>query len=310
MDRLDAMHAFVRVVESGSFSAVARELRSTQGAVSKQVAALERHLGVRLLTRSTRALSLTDEGRTFLDVARRIVADTREAESQLRAGQHAVTGLLRVGASVGYGRMVLFDIVRAFMAAHPGVRVDVHLDDRFVDPVGLGLDVAVRIGELADSALVSQRVGTTQRAVVASRAYVDGLPGRLALPVEPADLVMHDCVLYSGLQAQNLWEFEREGVPVAVRVEGRLATNSSELVHDAVCAGMGIGFSPTWLFTRELASGEVVRLLPGYEPKALPIHAVYPASRRHTGKVVAFVDFLKERLARTETSTRRRPAGP
>ncbi len=290
------MHTFVRVVEAGSFSAVARELRSTQSAVSKQVASLERHLGVRLLSRTTRALSLTEEGRAFLESARRIVGETLEAESQLRAGTGKVTGLLRVGASVGYGRLVLFDVVRSFMQAHPLVRVDMQLSDSFVDPVSAGLDVAVRIGALADSSLVAQRVGTTHRVVVASRSYIDALPAGLALPGSPADLAQHDCVLYSGLQTQNLWEFDHAGGPVAVHVDGRLASNSSELVREAVCAGVGVGFSPTWLFARELASGAVVRLLPGYEPKPLPIHAVYPASRRHSRKVAAFVAYARDRL--------------
>lgn len=297
MDRLDAMHAYVRVVESGSFSAVARELGASQSAVSKQVAALEKHLGTRLLSRTTRALALTDEGRVYFESAQRIVADAREAESQLRAGALNVTGRLRVGASVAFGRLVLFDAVHSFMQAHPQLQVDLHLADGFVDIVSEGLDLAVRIGELADSSLLAQRVGTTRRAVVASRAYVDALPDRLALPLVPADLSLHECIVYSGLATQNVWVFEHADGPIAVRVAGRLSSNSSELVREAVCAGMGLGFSPTWLFADELASGRVLRLLPGYEPQPLPIHVVYPASRRHARKVVAFAEHVREVLS-------------
>ncbi len=294
MDRLTAMQMFVRVVETGSFSAVARELGTTQSAVSKQVAALERHLGTPLLARTTRALSLTDEGRIYFESAQRVVQDAQEAELSVRAGRERLSGRLRLGASVGFGRLVLFPIVQRFMANHPGVTVDVQLADGFVDVVGEGLDAAVRIGELGDSALIAQRVGTTERAAVASRSWLDALPEGISAPYVPEDLTNHPCIVYTGLATRNHWAFEHDGKTRVVQVTGPLSTSSSEIVREAVLAGMGIGFSPTWLFSDELANGTVLRLLPGYAPPPLPIHVVYPPSRRHSARVGAFVRFLRE----------------
>ena len=299
MDRFAAIDTFVQVVEAGSFSAVARRAGSSQSAVSKQVAALESHLGVKLLSRTTRALSLTDEGRAYFETALRIVHELAEADSAARAGVGAVQGRLRVAAGVGFGRQVLFGIVREFMVLHPELRVDLHVSDGFVDLVAEGLDLAVRVGELGDSSLIAQRVGTTHRAVVASRALAAALSQAQRLPTQPADLAQHDCIVYTGLSTLNQWVFDAtDHSPAAtVSVQGRLASNSSEVIREAVLAGLGLGFSPTWLFGAELANGDVVRLLPQYSPRPLPIHVVYPTSRRHVAKVSAFVSFVRERLA-------------
>lgn len=303
MDRLSAMANFVRVVEAGGFSAVARELQTTQSAVSKQVAALEKHLGVRLLSRTTRSLSLTQEGRAYFESAQRIVADAEEAEHQARVGQQALGGKLRVGASVAYGRLVLFEIARKFLADHPDISLDLEVSDQFVDIVAAGLDVAVRIGELADSSLLAQRVGTTQRAVIAAKSYLETLPKGLAAPKVPSDLTSHSCVIYTGLATQNLWSFNSPDgrgnltIEEQVRVSGRIASNSSEVVRNAVLSGMGIGFSPTWLFADEIATGAVVCLMPTHVPPPLPIHMVYPASRRNSAKVAAFIAAVKAGIA-------------
>lgn len=299
MDRLAAMQAFVRVVEAGSFSAVARSMGSTQSAVSKQVAALEAHLGTKLLSRTTRALSLTDDGQNYFETCARLVQELEEAEQTLRAGEGEVRGRLRVGASVGFGRLVLFGLVRDFMAEHPGLQVELNLNDGFVDLVGEGLDLAIRIGDLGDSSLLAQRVGTTHRAVVASRALANVLAAEHRLPNAPNDLVQHECIVYTGLATRNQWVFDAtsNSPAVTVGVHGRLASNSSEVIREAVLAGMGLGFSPTWLFGPELRTGEVVRLLPQFSPHPLPIHAVYPPSRRHSTKVTTFIQLVKLRLA-------------
>ncbi len=304
MDRLAAMQVFVRVVQAGSFSAVAREGGSTQSAVSKQVAALEAHLGVRLLSRTTRAISLTDEGRSYFDAAQRIVADNQEAEEALRADKGQITGRLRLGSSAGFGRFVLFPIVQDFMAQHPLVQLDLQLADGFVDVVAQGLDAVVRVGELNDSSLLAQRVGTAQRSVVASRALAAQLNRQGQLPVQPEDLAQHDCVLYTGLSTPGTWVFDAVGGlasrtganGASVRVQGRFSTSSTELVREAVLAGMGIGFTPDWFFSHELASGEVVRLLAQFSPHPLPIHVLYPDSRRHSAKLTAFTLLARQRL--------------
>lgn len=295
---MSAMHTFVRVVETGSFSAVAREQSSTQSAVSKQVAALERHLGVKLLTRTTRMLSLTDDGERYFEDARRLVAEVMEAESQLRRGEQQLTGWLRVAASVGFGMRVLRPHVLSFLTAHPGVKIDFRLNDGFIDLVEHGIDVAVRIGNLADSTLVARRIGTTRLVVVASRPFVAAMTAERPMPRIPADLKDHPCIVYTELRTRNVWDFRTaDGSTASVRVEGSLQTNSEEILRAAVIDGLGMAYAPTWLFQDVIASGEVQILLPGWEPSALPINLVSPPERRRAAKVRAFADHLSAALA-------------
>ncbi len=295
MDRLAAMQSFVRVVESGSFSAVARELQTTQSRVSKQVAALERELGAKLLSRTTRSLALTEAGERYFAQARRLIAEIAEAESELLLGEQQLSGWLRVAASVGYGRLKLLPLVKTFLAAHPNVKIDLKLNDGFIDLVEEGIDIAVRIGELADSSLVAQRIGTTQRVVLASHEYLRSLPTGLTMPSVPEDLLEHNCIVYSELATQNAWTFTAgagavatEGTQVTIRAQGNLQTNSSEVIRASVLSGMGIGYSPTWLFEEEIARGELQVLLPDWPTPPLPIHLVSPAQRRSSAKVQAF----------------------
>jgi DNA-binding transcriptional LysR family regulator len=299
MDRLSAMQTFVRVVESGSFSAVAREVQATQSAVSKQVAALERALGARLLSRTTRSLALTEEGERYFEQARRLVAEIAEAEGSLRRGEQQLSGWLRVAASVGFGRLKLLPLVTTFLASHPGVKIDLRLNDGFIDLVEQGIDVAVRIGELADSSLVARRIGTAQRALIASRRYLRSLPKGLKAPRTPEDLAQHNCIVYTELATQNAWTFAAgPGAPgpvgstITVRAQGNLQTNSSEVVRAAVLSGIGIGFSPTWLFEDEMSHGDLQRLLPDWPAAPIPMHVVSPSQRRHSAKVRAFTDHL------------------
>ncbi len=339
MDKLTAMRTFVRVVESGSFSAVANETHTTQSAISKQVAALEQALGAKLLVRTTRSLAMTDDGARYFEQARRLVAEIAEAEAALITGQGQLRGWLRVAASVAFGRLKLMPLVRSFMANHPDVRVDLRLHDGFIGLIEQGIDVSVRIGELPDSGLIARRVGTSHRLLVAHRRYADNLPAGLALPAAPEALVQHECIVYTGLSTNNVWSFTAEpttdgtaahvsasesasasvsrsksrptsaspstpaptSTPApapqkTVRVEGHLQTNSSEVVRSAVLDGMGIAYAPTWLFEAELASGEVVPLMPGWRCPSSPIHLVSPPERRHSAKVQAFVQHLAAHL--------------
>ncbi|OYU45432.1 MAG: LysR family transcriptional regulator [Burkholderiales bacterium PBB4] len=298
MDRLGAMQTFVRVVETGSFSAVAREQSSTQSAISKQVGALEKHLGAKLLTRTTRTLALTDDGQRYFEDARRLVAEVTEAEGQLRRGEQQLRGWLRLASSVGFGVRVLRPHVHSFLAAHPGVKIDLRLNGGFIDLVEHGIDVAVRIGNLADSTLVARRIGRIRRAVVASRAYVQAATARAAMPSIPEHLKQHPCIVYTELRSRNLWDFSTpDGSSVSVRVEGPLQTNASDIVRAAVLDGVGIAYSPTWLFQDLIDSGEVQALLPGWEPSPLPLHLVCPPERRQAAKVRAFSEHLASALA-------------
>jgi DNA-binding transcriptional LysR family regulator len=299
MDRLRAMHAFVRVVEAGSFSAVARELATTQSAVSKQVAALERHLGARLLARTTRSLSLTDEGERYFEATRHLVSEVAEAEACVRRGRAQLSGWLRVAASVGFGHRILMPVIRSFLAGNPGVKVDLRLSDGFTDLVEQGIDVAVRIGALGDSGLVARRVGTTQRALFASRAYLASCPPGLRRLKEPVDLARHACIVYTELVTRNAWTLRSPGgQEVTVRVDAGFKTNSSEGVRAATLAGFGITYSPCWLFADAQATGEVRRLLPGWSAPALPIHLLTTPERRGAAKVKAFGDHVAAGLQR------------
>jgi len=305
MDKLQAMKTFVRVVEAGSFSAVAHESDTTQSAVSKQVAALERDLGARLLTRTTRSLALTEEGEHYFEQARRLVAEIAEAEGALRRGEQQLTGWLRVAASVGFGRLKLMPLVQSFLAEHRGVKIDLRLSDGFIDLVEQGIDVAVRIGDLPDSSLTARRVGTAHRMLMAHRSYVRSLPKGTKAPRVPDDLVDHNCIVYTELAMRNAWRFtagpgavDPVGTTRIVRVEGNLQTNSSEVMRASVLGGMGIGYSPTWLFDDELARGEVQRMLPDWETIPIPINLVSPLARRHSAKVKAFADHVGQAMAR------------
>lgn len=304
MDRLQAMQTLVRVVEMGSFSAAARELGSTQSAVSKQVASLERQLGADLLVRSTRVLKLTDAGARYVDQARRLVAEVAEAEGELREGEHRLQGVLRVACSVCFGRLKLMPLVQAFLAQHPGLRLDLRLNDGFIDLIEQGIDMSVRIGELPDSSLVSRRIATMRRGIYASRSYVQ----QHGQPAQPTDLAAHNCLVYSELQTRDTWTLEREdggGAPVSVQVGGNLQTNSGEAIREAVGAGMGLSFAPDWLFEREVAAGDIVRVLPGWASPAVPIQLVSPPQRRGSAKVRAFGDHLAAGLGADADVNRR-----
>ena len=303
MDRLSAMQTFVRVVETGSFSAVAREQSSTQGAVSKQVAGLEKYLGVRLLVRTTRAVTTTDDGLRYFEEARRLVGEIEEAESHLRQGERALSGTLRVATSIGFGLRVLLPHVRSFMRANPDVTVDLKLDDGFVDLVEQGIDVAVRIGQLEDSTLIARRIGTSRRLLVPGLPYLEQLRPGLAQPRIPQDLLQHPCVVYTGLRTGNQWEFETaDGSVVAVRVQGPMQTNNSEVLRSCIKDGLGIGFIPDWLVADLLASGEVVDLMRDWIAQLIPIHLISPAARKHSGKVRAFGEHVAAALAITKTT--------
>lgn len=298
MDRLSAMQTYVRVVETGSFSAVAREQSSTQSAISKQVAGLEKYLGVRLLVRTTRAVTTTDDGLRYFEEARRLVGEIGEAESHLRQGERTLSGPLRVATAIGFGLRVLLPHVRSFMRNNPDVLIDLKLDDGFVDLVEHGIDVAVRIGNLADSSLIARRIGMSRRMLVAGAAYLEQLgPGQTA-PRIPQDLLQHPCLVYTELRMRNQWEFSTaDGSSVSVRVQGPLQTNNSEVLRSCLKNGLGICYIPDWLIADLLESGEVVELMQDWLVQPIPIHLVSPPARKHSAKVRAFGDHVAAALA-------------
>ncbi len=300
MDRLSAMQTFVRVVETGSFSAVAREQSTTQGTISKQVAGLEKYLGVRLLVRTTRTVTTTDDGLRYFEEARRLVGEIDEAESHLRQGERTLSGPLRVATSIGFGLRVLLPHVRTFLKSNPDVTIDLKLDDGFVDLVEQGIDVAVRIGKLEDSSLIARRIGTSRRLLVAGRPYLENLESGMVEPRIPQDLLQHTCLVYTGLRTGNQWEFETaDGSMVSVRVRGPMHTNNSEVLRSCIRDGLGIGYIPDWLISDLLASGEVVELLKDWTAQPIPINLISPAARKHSAKVKLFGEHVASALSST-----------
>jgi len=291
MDTLEAMSVFVRVVERGSFSAVARELGTTQPTISKQISALEQRLGGRLIARSTRQLSLTDEGQRYYRQCRDILAAIDNAEHSFQTGREAVAGPLRVASSVSFGRLQLAPRLRGFLQVHPQVSVDLQLSDQNVDLLSEGVDVAIRIGELKDSNLIARQIGLTRRLTVASPAYLAQHPG----PQTPEELAQHNCLLFTLLKQFDTWSFDDGRYSVQVR--GNVHSNNSEAIREMVLSGLGISLSPSWLYREDIDAGQVVQILPNYTPSSLPIYAVFPANRRQSARVRAFVDFLAEAFA-------------
>ena len=297
MNKLEAMSTFVRVVERGSFSAVARELQSSQPNISKLIRALELTLGGRLFARSTRRLALTDEGQRYYAECRQILAAVDAAEHSFKSGQEEIAGPLCVGTSVSFGRTWLAPRLRAFLEQHRGIRVHLQLNDKNEDLLGEGIDVAFRFGALHDSSLVARRVGDMPRAVFASPAYV----AQHGAPRTPAELIAHNCLVFTMLPTRNAWTFAKaRGKPVkakrdsestTVSVNGNATSNSSEAIREMVLAGMGISLSPAWQFADDLAQGRVVQLLPDYVAPALAIHAVF-SGHRQSARVAAFVDYI------------------
>ncbi|MEM1046889.1 MAG: LysR family transcriptional regulator [Pseudomonadota bacterium] len=288
MDRITAMQRFVRAVDTGSFTKVAREAHTTQPTVSKQIAALEDALGVQLLVRSTRSLSLTEEGARYYEAAKAAL-DGFEAADAAARGVHAIDGTLRIGCPVSFGQIQIVPRLADFLSPHPALSVDLVMSDAYLDPVEKGVDIVIRLGDLPDSRLKARRLGCARRVTVASPDYL-ATHGR---PDHPTDLAHHACCLYSRLASGPYWHFRGVGgESIAVAVRGRVSADNSVAMLDAVRAGLGIGLAPLWLAGDDLRSGHLVRLLADFEPPVLPIHVVSPPRKFAPPKVTAFVDYI------------------
>src|SRR5260370_20722166 len=258
MDRLAAVEAFVRGSETQSFSAAARRLRSSKSSGSRQVAAVEAELGGRLFYRTTRSLTLTEAGRRYFERASRILADLEEANLSVSQLQAAPRGRLRVNAPMSFGFLHLAPALTDFLFRYPEVEVDMTLNDRFVDLVDEGFDVAVRIGSLADSSLVARRLAPIRRTVCASPAYLKAR----GIPASPDDLKTHDCLCYSNLAQAREWHFmTADGRPWPVEVRARLTANNGDTLKAAALKGLGLATLPTFIVGSELPAGALVCFL-------------------------------------------------
>ena len=297
MDRLVAMEAFVRVVETGSFSAAARQLHIGQPAVSKTVAQLEERLGVRLLIRSTRGLTPTEAGQNFYERAKRAIDEADEAEVAARGANASLSGVLRICAAVTFARLHVVPRLAPFLAEHPALSIGFILDDRNIDLIQFGVDVALRMGSLEDSALTARKIGQSPRRVVGTPAYFE----KHGEPKVPADLTAHEAIVYDVRGGGTVWTFRKGSTETSVTVNGRVRITAAEGVREAVFAGLGLAVASEWMFVPELKRGLVRAVLQGWTLPPTELWAVFPTGRRASAKARAFVAFIEQALAQSHT---------
>ncbi len=288
MDRFDEMQAFSAVVEAGSFVRAADAVNVSKTAISRLVSDLETRLGVRLLHRTTRKLSLTAEGEKFYSRCKDLLAGVAEAEAEVTAGSEEAVGLLRLNVPVSFGLLQLAPLWPAFMVQHPKVTLDVTLADRIVDLVDEGFDLAVRIARLPASTLVSRKISSTRLVLCASPDYLE----RQGTPAHPDDIAHHKVFSYTLLASGDTWHFDGPQGPVSVNVTPVLRSNSGDTCCAAALQHQGIVLQPSFMVSQHLRSRALVEILPAYRSLELGIYAVYPSRRHVLPKVRAVIDFL------------------
>jgi DNA-binding transcriptional LysR family regulator len=304
MDRIESVAAFVEIAERGSFTEAARRLGRSTSAVTRAVAELEARLGVRLLNRTTRAVSATEAGERFLAGARRLLADLDEIERAAAGEGTAPRGELRVTAPILFGRLHVLPVITEFLDRFAAVRVSLMLLDRPVDLVDEGLDVAVRIGTLAESSVIATRVGAVRQVVVASPRYL----ARQGTPKTPAEIAGHKCVAFTGLSGAERWQFREQKKTVSVAIKPRLIVSTAEAAVAAARSGFGLARVLSYQAADEIARRTLRRMLKEYEGEDSPIHVLYPGGRHPPPKLRAFLDFAVPRL-RQQCERIRRAAG-
>ena len=294
MDRLQCMAVFRKVVERHSFGVAAEELSMSPGSVSKYVAALETHIGTPLLARTTRRIGLTEAGIGYYEKCVRILDDIEEAEKSTGQVQLTPRGLLKVRAPISLGSAHLGRTIADFLTRFPEVKLELTLNDFFVDPAEQGFDVAVAIASNEREPMRGARpIGRMARAMVASPSYL----ARFGEPAAVPDLKRHNCLVYSRGQAPDEWRLRASGAEATVRVAGNCRCNNSQVLREALLEGAGIGLLPTFLVAHDLAEGSLRAVLPGWTPESRTLYAVYPQPRQPSPKVREFVDFLARSFA-------------
>ena len=290
MDRIDAMQAFVAVADQRGFAPAARKLGMSASGVTRLIAALEDHLGARLLQRTTRSVTLTDVGVRYLERARRILADVEEAEGSAQNERARPSGRLVVSAPIGFGRLHVSPVMSAYLKRYPDVSGDLRLSDRMINLVEEGVDLAVRIGHLADSTLVARHVGEMRRIVAAANSYLK----QRGEPKTPQEIPSHETIQFGAMSASPDWRFVENGRELRIACAPRFSTNSADAAVQYAVQGGGL----TWLLAYQAAeaikAGRLKIVLAKFEPPALPIHIVYPTSRLLSAKVRAFIDLVTE----------------
>ena len=288
MDTLEGMRTFAAVVAEGSFSKAAERLDRSPQLVSKYVAQLEARLGVRLLNRSTRRLSITEAGQAYFDRCQGIVAEVDELEDAVGNMTETLSGVLRINAPMTFGMHHLTPAIAKFQDTHPDLRVDLALDDRVVDIVSEGFDLAIRIADLETSSLIARRLAPIHLVVCGSPAYLE----KHGAPATPQELVNHECLGYTYSSDRDRWRFASARGDEEVQVNGRFCANNGDALRTAALAGHGLILQPTFIVGDDLRSGKLVRVMPGYAVAPLNVYAVYAHRQYLSNKVRAFVEFL------------------
>lgn len=292
LDSLSGMAVFAKVVEARSFTAAAAELGMSKSAVSKQISRLEDRLGARLLNRTTRRLSLTETGAAFYDRCARVVAEAQEAELAVTNLQSEPRGTLRVNAPMTFGHLHIAPAIPDFLARYPEVRVDMTMNDRFVDLIDEGFDVAIRIARLTDSSLIARRLAPDRRVLCGAPAYF----AKHGEPRTPDDLAAHNCLSYAYVSDTDQWQFiDGEGTR-SVSVRGNLRANNGDAIRQALLAGLGVAVLPAFIVGPDIQAGRLKEVLRDHLPNRASVYAVYPHSRHLSAKVRVFVDFLADRF--------------
>ena len=291
MDKLKQLESFVAVATKGSLTASAKAEGVAPAVIGRRIDALEERLGVKLLVRTTRKITLTHEGTAFLEDCQRLLADISNAEASVSAGGVKASGYLRVTAPAGFGRRHVAPLVPKFLALHPDVSISLNLSDRVVDIVNESFDCAVRVGDLPDSSLVSVRLADNRRLCVAAPSYLK----RAGTPQLPQELTRHECLTLSSEASQTRgWAFEVDGVVTYMRPSGRLNCSDGQVLHDWCVAGLGVAWRSTWEVEREVKAGLLVSVLDDFSAPANGIYAVFPQRKHLPLRVRLWIDFLKQ----------------
>ena len=293
MDRLTGLQLFVRVVETGSFSRAAADLGLTQPTVTKHVSELERRLGVRLLNRNSRGVGMTEIGALYFERCKLVLREFDATETVVSQRRGDLSGSLRIGVSMAFGRSVIAPLMFEFLKRHPELRIDLNCEDRYVDVVAHGLDMAVRLGKLADSSLGCRAIGSNPWAMAASKAYL----AAHGEPKAPEDLAGHKCLVYSTVQGDEAWRLlDSAGEERVVEVNGPLRSNNLSILLSAARNGMGVALLPMYLASDAIRSGELRVLLPDFHLAKQEINAVFPSPRFVPAKVLALIGFLQQQF--------------
>ena len=297
---LEHLQVFVAIAQARSLTGASIAMDTGQATLSRQLAALEKHLGVRLFQRSTRAISLTEQGEIYLQHALRMLELNEAAESAVQEGSARLRGRLRVACSNGFGRKLLIPALAPWQALHPQLRMELVLSDQLSQLIEDRVDVAFRIAPLLESSLVARAIGVSRRIVVAAPEYL-----RRHGPVnEPAHLRNHQCILFAGTERPGVWSFAGASGEITVHVPGRLTLSTMDALQDAVLAGLGVAVMPAWFWARERLDGQVVQLLPDYRLTEQPIHALTSARQGSASKVRQFVDYVEQALHTVDATGR------